>query len=295
MTQETSNLEELGEMSSMEKYIEVLLNKFPTPITQKELAEETFVTKSAISKIRDRIVTLCDIKVLGYEKKLLLSSNAETFTKLSLFFLSRLKLQVFLKSSYLKTIVKSWNVHEKLSNHLANLSYSDFFDENDTNKILEIILHNFSTITLPQPQFNYHDIKRTKMDGGLLMRFFAYFPLLNYLSSNIDTAIFENEKELDDLLKLRDKAFYFILHNFKKTFQNCEVVADIKEDDMKKVYIDAYLKAVDYYARKYFNEFTSIVAKRAKKKGVAFKRQYSEIGALFKPNNGSMVTYVTKD
>jgi len=282
---EKLSIEELDDMSSMERYIEVLLGKFPKPINQKELAKETSVTKSAISKIRDRIVPLCDIEVLGYEKKLLLNSNTETFTKLLFFFFSRLKPQIFLKSNYLKSVVKSWNVHEKLTKHLANLSYSRFFNEDDTNKIVEIIFYNLSTITFPQLHFNYHQIKRAKADAGLLMLFFAYFPVLGNLSSNFDGAIFENEKELNDLLRLRDKAFYFVLHNFKKGFQNWEVVTNIKEDDTKKVYVEAYLKVVDYYARKYANDFTSKAATRAKKKGIGFKSQYFEIGALFKPHN----------
>ena len=284
MSQETLSTEELDEMSSMERYIEVLLEKFPTPITQKELAHETAVTKSAISKIRDRIVLLCDIEVLGYEKKLLLSSKTETFTRLLLFFFSRLKPQVFLKSNYLKSVVKRWNIHEKFKKHLANLSYSDFFNEENTDKIVELVLHNLSIIALPQ-HFNYHEIKRAKKDVGFLMRFFAYFPVLDNLSSNLDLAIFADEKELIDLLRLRDKVFYFVLHNSLKAIQNWEVVTSIEENNTKKVSIEAYLKVVDYYARKYANDFTSKAAARAKKKGIAFKSKYFEIGAFFKPNN----------
>lgn len=282
MAQETIFTEELDEMSSMERYIEVLLGKFPRPITQKELAHETSVTKSAISKIRDRIVLLCDVKILGYEKKLLLSSKTETFTKLLLFFFSRLKPQVFLKSNYLKSVVKRWNIHEKLTRHLTNLCYSDFFDEDDTNKIVELILFNLSTIIPPQ-NFNYHEIKKSKMDVGLLMRFFAYFPVLDNLFSNFDMAIFDDEKELEDLLRLRDKTFYFVLHNSKKALQNWEVVTDIREEDKKKVYVEAYLKVIDYYARKYANDFTSKAATKAQQKGIDFKSKFFKIGVLFKP------------
>jgi len=285
MSQKPISIEELDEMTSIERYIEALLDEFPNPITQKELAEKTAVTKSAISKVRSKIVALCNVTVLGYQKKLLLGSDQETFSRLLLFFFNRLKPQVFFKSSYLKSLIKKMDVHNKISKHLANLHYSDYFDEKDTNKFIEIILYNVSAIRLPSPYFRDEMLKRKMDESGFLMRFAAYVPIINDFFSNFEVAIFANDKELIDLLGLRDKVFYFIMHNSERILQDWEVVTDVKDADKKAVYIEAYLKVIDYYVRKFANHFTSKMATRAKEKRIDFESQYSDIGAFFKPSS----------
>lgn len=285
MTEENLTAEELDELNSIANYIEILLNKFPNPITQTELAKEASVTKSAISKIREKLVTICDLKFLAYEKKLLLSLDSKIFVKLFFFFVfNRLKPEIILKSNYLKSIVDSWNIHERFSKNFEGLSYREFFEKEDTNKIIEIGLHNLSNIRVPQI-FSHSEIRKTKMNElGLLLRILAYFPILEDPFSKIDLAIFDNEEELFHLLRIRDKIFYFIMHNSKKMLRNWEVLQNIDEEN-KDVYLKAYIKAIEHYVRKYANQFNSKVKYKAKKMGIDFKSQYSEIGSFYKATN----------
>lgn len=281
MKQSLQTTEQLHEMDAVEKYIEVLLDKFPVPITQTELAEEASVTKSAVSKIRERLVALCDINVLAYEKKLLLSSDSRVFSQLFFFlFFSRLKPEIILKSNYLKSIVKSWNIHEKLSKNLEGLSYDKFFEKADTDKFIEIVLHNLSKIRVQQ-KFLHSELRKEKMnERGLLLRIFAYFPILEDPFSKIDLALFDEEEEMIHLLRLRDKVFQFIMHNSEKVLRNWEVLQSV-EGKKKDVYLEAYLKAVEHYVRKYIDQFTSKVQEKAKMNGIAFEAEYSEIGSFY--------------
>jgi hypothetical protein len=282
MSEETLADESLNELNSIEKYIEVLLNKFPNSITQTELAKESLVTKPAISKIRDKLVPLCDLKVLGYKKKLLLSSDSETLFKLIFFFFSRMKLHVILGSNYLKFLIKKMNIHEELSKSLENLSYTDFFDEQDTNIFLKILLFNLPKIKPPRFVID-SDLSKSKLDEeGLMVRFIAYFRNLDDIKSNFEIFVFDNEDELINLLRLRDKTYYFVRHNLEKALQNWEVVVEIKNEDKKNVYIEAYLTAIDYYALKIVNQLTEIMVTSAENKGVDFKKQYYAVGSLFK-------------
>lgn len=234
--------------------------------------------------MRSKIVALCDVRVLGFQKKLLLDSDQVTFSKLLLFFFNRLKPEIFFKSSYLKSFIKKMDVHLKISEYFANLHYSDYFDENDTNKFIEIILYNLSAIRLPASYFRDKLLKAKMDESGILISLAAYVPVINNLISNFKVAVFDNDKKLIELLKLRDKVFYFIIHNSEKILENWEVVTDVKEEDKKAVYMEAYLKVIDYYARKFANRFTSKVATRAKEKGIDFKSRYSDIGVFFKPD-----------
>jgi hypothetical protein len=269
-------------MDTIERYIEVLLDKFPVPITQTELAEEASVTKSAVSKIRERLVAICDINTLAYEKRLLLSTNSRIFTQLFFFLVfNRLKPEIILKSRYLKLIVKSWDIHGKLSKGLEELSYNEFFEEVDTDKFVEIALYNLSRIRAQQKLPNNELRKKKKMDElGLLLRIYAYFPIIKDPFSEIDLALFNDEEEMIHLLRLRDKIFRFVMHNSEKVLRNWEVLRNVDEEK-KDVYLEAYLKAVEHYVRKYIDQFTSKVQEKAEMKGIGFEVKYSEIGSFY--------------
>jgi hypothetical protein len=53
----------------------------------------------------------------------------------------------------------------------------------------------------------------------------------------------------------------------------------------KRVYLEAYLTAIEHYALKFVYQLTDTVVTNAENKGVDFKRQYYEIGSLFKPKD----------
>ncbi|MHA2301984.1 MAG: hypothetical protein ACXACD_13645 [Candidatus Thorarchaeota archaeon] len=283
MSEEEQSIEELDDLVSIERYIEVLLDKYPISISQTELAKESRVTKSAITRIRKHLATVCNIKVMAVEKKLLLNSDSETFSKLLMFFVvNRLKPQVFFQSRYLKTIIKALNIHEKLS-RIEDSIYAQYFDEPDTNKMIEIVLHNLANIQ-SQQLYSLASIQRTKTDEkGLMMRLLAYFPILN--DPKINFAIFQTQEELTGLLQLRDKLFFFIKHLALKLFQSWELVQSIKNEEDQNQHVQAYLYVVDYYARKVINQFTDDVVEKAQKLELDFNQEFYEIGAIFQPEH----------
>ena len=134
-------------------------------------------------------------------------------------------------------------------------------------------------------------------EKGLLMRLIAYFPILEDPTSTIDLKIFNNEKEMIDLLRLRDKVFYFILRNLKKILQDWDVIKNIRSEDEKAIHVEVYLNAINHYAQKYINQFTRNVATKAKNMSITFESQYYKIGTLFKPkqvNNNDCITLQNK-
>ena len=269
----------------MEKYISVLLEKYPKAITQAELAEASSVTKSAISKIRDKLVTLCDIKTLAFYKKLVLASDTKMVGKLFFFYVfHRLSPNVFLKSHYLHSLLQKWKIHERLSTDLAKLHYATFFDEKDTNLFITIILYNLTKAPLPSVLFQ-EDIHKVGMDQkGLMIRMMAYFPIIEDLRSNYDVPEIGTEEDMMALLELRDKVYHFILYHSKQLLPDWEVLENIDNDENKAKYVEAYLQVIDFYVQKYAKTFTSLVEAKAKKNKLPFEKQFYETGKLFKPN-----------
>ena len=286
MSNKTISAKEIDDMTSIERYIEMLLDEYPNAISQTELAQKTEVTKSAISKVRDKVVGFCDLEILGHKKKLLLSLDRATFWKLLFFFVNRLKPQVFFASNYLRAFIEKMDIHRKLSEQLSGLHYSDYFDKDDTNKFIEIALHNLSAIKIARP--SHGEMNRTKRgEVGSLARYAAYIPVINDIISKFDAAIFADEEDLAHLLKLRDKVFYFVIDNAERLLQNWEVLKDIKSKSKKAAYVEAYVRVVDFYMRKFSGDFSSIVAKRAEEAKIEFRKEYFKIGSFFRPGKAS--------
>ena len=44
------------------RYVAILADKYPRPLSHKDLAEYAHVSKAAVSKVRDRLYEVCDDK-----------------------------------------------------------------------------------------------------------------------------------------------------------------------------------------------------------------------------------------
>jgi hypothetical protein len=278
MTSNAISVEEIDEITSVERYIEILLEEYPNAISQKELAEKTAVTKSAISKIREKVVIFCDVKTLGYTKKLLLGQDEATFSKLLVFFINRFKPQVFFRSRYVKAFIENMSIHEKLVNQLEKLSYGEYFEKEDTEIFIQIVLRNLSRF--PQP-FLFDGIRHLRSrEAKSLVEYAAFVPFIMSFLTNFDMAVFVDKEELIQLLRLRDKVFSFILDNAERYLRNWEVLQDVDARNKKETYVEAYVKVIDYYLRKFSDAFTSSMEKRAGEIGVEFKKNYFDIGSF---------------
>jgi hypothetical protein len=169
-------------------------------------------------------------------------------------------------------------IHEKLADQLKKLSYGEYFEKEDTEMFIQIVLRNLSRS--PQP-FLFDGIRYLRSyEAESLVEYAAFVPFIMNLFANFDMAVFLDKGELIQLLKLRDKVFSFILDNAKRYLRNWEVLQDVDAKSKKETYVEAYVKVVDYYLRKFSDAFTSSMEKRAGEIGVEFKKDYFDIGGF---------------
>ena len=269
---------ELRTLKPLLKYFQVLIDEYPNPISQTELAEKSSVTKSAVSKIRDDLKRFCNMRVLAFQRKLLLKLDNETFWMiLGLFFLE-LKFQKFFRSNYMKHSLEKIKIHKKLV-EVKDLDYGKYFSEEDTNLIIELVLRNICSYQIDKDLWN--KFKTSLRTNEADFQVFSIMQVLSDVFSNFDLGVFENENELLRIIQLRDKFYVFIKSIAGKIINEWVVVKRIEDPQKKASYFEAYLAAIDYFLTSILSEATENIRKAAEEKKIPFDKRYSEIGESF--------------
>jgi hypothetical protein len=262
------------EFESLIDYVDVLIESFPKPITRKELAERTGVSKAAVTKIKNRLLKLCDKNALIFSGKLILQKD-ETYWKLFFVYFSLQRLPQFILSNYGLEIVKLFKVHSKISAQIRE--YPEYFSEKDTETMIRVFLHNLKNL----PMVN--EFKTNPVDPQLRVMLLSmnYMAALGTLFQGFDLPIETNEDSINMLI-IRDKAFCFAKHMIVKRLKEVGIMSTLSEKE-KTTYLEVYSGTVDFYLKRLLAVFTDLVEQVAKKKNLAFNEEFKVVGSLYKP------------
>src|SRR6266571_6606751 len=100
----SGGVSDAAELTSLTRYITILANKYPNPVTYRELASKARVSKAAISKVRDRLQSICDVKTLAYRRKLVLRTDATTFIRILVAFFTASTPGPLLRTPYVRAL-----------------------------------------------------------------------------------------------------------------------------------------------------------------------------------------------
>src|SRR5438552_8887984 len=89
---------DVKQLLPLEEYLAVLVQEFPTPIRATLLAEKSNRTKAAVTKVRERLLNVCDKTVMALDKGFLLLGNVDVIFALFLVFAANGQHQEFLSS-----------------------------------------------------------------------------------------------------------------------------------------------------------------------------------------------------
>jgi len=192
--------DDLRQFEGLTNYIEVLMSTFPTPITRKELAQKTGVSQAAITKIKKRLLELCEPNALIFSSKLILRTD-ETFWKLLVLYFLQMKPTKLLLSNYGWEMIKRMNIHPEISKRFNE--YSSHFSQKDTETIIRIALYNLKNFQIT------NQIKTTIGDPQQRMMLLStqYATAMGSVLQKLDLQI-ENIEDLLSILTIRDKLFY---------------------------------------------------------------------------------------
>ena len=273
-------------LKSLSRYIEVLVDQYPVPLTQSELAEKSAVTKSAISKIRDKLLELCNMRVIAYQRKMLLKSDFETFSKIFHLYFLQSKAQKLFMSRYAENVLNEMLIYEKLAKDLENFSFSKYFEKEDIKWVVNLVLQNVSSFEIQKDTFSViASAISSEIENRDLSEIIPYIQLVTKLLTNFEI-ILENEAELKKTLLLRDKFYFFIKNNLNKMLAELEVIKEIEDEEERKARKELLSVIALHYLNKAAKQITQHIKKKSMEKEISFLKEYNEIGIFFRDISG---------
>lgn len=262
------------------KYIQALVDSYPIPISQSELARRSSVTKSAISKTRNALLELCDIPTIAIKKKLVLKSDFETFMEIFHVYFMQSKTEELFESDYAKAVLNPTEIYNKLSRALKEFSFTEYFGKEDIDWAIKLVLQNVLSFRIQKETVSVIVAALSdKIEDENLSEIIPYIQLVAKLFTNFEINI-RNEEELKKTLTLRDKTYLFIKDNAVKVISKLDDVREIPNSEEKKAGIKLLTKIVERFLRKTSEEITEYLWQQAKTKGIPFLDEYKEVGTL---------------
>jgi len=268
-------------LKSLNKYVEVLVDQYPVSMTQTELAQKSGVTKSAISKVRNRLLELCDMRVVAFERKMVLRSDFETFERIFHHYFLRLRAERLFESKYAKHVLNEMQIYEKLSKSLERFSFSKYFDKEDVNWAINLVLQNVSSFQIQKDTFSViASALGSEIESRELSEVIPYIQLVTRLLTDFQVVL-ETEVDLNRTLLLRDKLYFFVKNNLSKVLVELDVVNEIEDEEEKKAREELLSVIALHYLNKAIKQITQHIQKESKRKGIQFLKEYGEIGTFF--------------
>lgn len=290
--QETTLTREVNvtRLEPLADYIFILANQYPVAITKKRLAELAGVTMAAVSKTRDRIYSICDLKALAYSK-LVLRSDATTVGKvLSVFFFGP-RLGRLLKSPYGKSLQKKWtmDIHGQLCKAIPE--YSKIFSNEDALFVAGLVFRNIAD--------SLNGLKVAGLAG--LGKNDAQQMISYYVSAGMDRLgpnfrrYLKDENAMKRVLELRDRAWFLTLELVKTRLPLVfsRFLDTLSDQTTRDSYLKAYSELIAFYLRHFvFESITAEIRQAAKKAEIDFQDTYSVLGSFYTPEHGDLVNRV---
>jgi hypothetical protein len=256
---------------ALESYLTVLVREYPRPIRPVELANKTQHTKAAVSKLRVKLLKLCDERTMALDRGFLLKSDFPVLANLFQVFALTGKHREFLSSQYVKELFESERFHSMISAMFP--LYARYFRVDDTSFLTDKILN----ITANVDPDELRRIIRLLSGGPTKIIAFALGMSFSKILERVHFSI-NSQEELMKVIILRDKLFYLV-----KDFlwSRLDTMRIFKTMDMEKKqkYHEVYKNSVDFYLRQYFELTTEPIKQAAKASGITGITKFPAVGS----------------
>jgi len=209
----------IEELNSLSKYLWVLIDSYPTPINQSEIANRTDVSRSAITRIKNSLNRLCDLKSLAYERKMVLKNDFDTRFLLVFHFLwngTLTEFKSFLDSKYFMEMVLDTDLYTKIKETHPDFPIEKYYTKEDISWLMTFFVKKMVNY---QPKMENDLIVGLNVErDGVVQQIIAQnFPLnfakmyMGLFDSSL--SFLETESDFLKVLELRDKTQLLLLEN----------------------------------------------------------------------------------
>lgn len=273
-TAKNKGKDEFHELKGLVGYVDALMDSFPEPISRKELAKKTGVSQPAITKVKNRLLNLCEQNAFLFSNKLILRTDETSWKLLSFYFL-QMKPTKMLLSNYGWQMIKLMNLHSKISEKIRE--YATHFNEKDTEIMTRIVLYNLDNFqVVNQIRTSISDPQQRTMLLSI-----QYVSAAQNILQKLDLPI-EKAEDLRSVLTIRDKLFYFIRDLIWQQAQKADIMRELPTEE-KATYLKVYSTTIDFYLKKLFGIGTNFIKQAAQRRNLEFKKDYEKIGVFYTP------------
>ncbi len=209
----------IEELKSVERYLWILIDSYPSPINQAEIASRTMVSRSAVTRIRDTLIKLCDLKSLAWQRKLILKNDIDTRMILLTGFLwngNVSDLKRYLGSHYFMEMVLDADLYSKITESYPQYTFDLYFSKGDFTWLKKISIDkmlNYQT-EMDDNVFIGFNIEQEDMVQQIVIQNLPQnfkFIMNGFLDSSLK--FLKEETDFIKLLVLRDKIHLFLREN----------------------------------------------------------------------------------
>lgn|GEM_PF-6085406 len=242
----------------LEKYLETLVKTYPTPIRANELADKTGYSKAAVSKIRDRLLQICDQNIMLFDKGFVLSDSLNILPQIFIVFLAHGKHRSFLASRFFKAFIKPEKIHQRIAEIFP--LYANVFTVEETGFLIGKLVESINRLPEADFKFLLKLISAKKPADVLKLK------SLDTIQESLKKLEFtlNNKEELLIAIQLRDK-FFFIIRDFLWAQIDGMRILKREEFSKRESYIFVYKDTIDFYLRDVFENVKPGLSKAGKK------------------------------
>ena len=276
-----SNIEELV---TINRYIPILLDNYPTPLNQTELAIIAGVSKAAITKVKEKLFLICELKTMAYKHKLVLKMDDDTITNLFFFYLTRdfSDWKNFFISNYFDSYLKQKIFYNEIKTQFKLNKFDLYFSEDDFNWVIQFLrkkLINYSPKTSESiryfPIIDGNDMSKNLLVTKIINNSYDIVPFI------LDTDLsFLNKEDYIKLLEIRTKIYHYIKNEYGEI--SLKVISPLieflnidKEKDKEKI-IQGSSLIFPYLLKKIFKNFTQFIYDSAQKNKIVLEEKYKK-------------------
>jgi len=255
----------------LDRYLAILLESYPKPIRAAELAEKAKTSKSAITKIRERLLSVCDPKAMLFERGFVLSSDDGPLQSLFLVFAGTGRHRQFLSSKLVRRFVTQKALYPKIIKQFPK--FETHFTAEDTEFMLTKILEATARIEPRDLQSffkTYYFGKPAKLAVDTL-------PDISAIINKIQFK-FKNQRDLQKTFVIRDKLFLFFRDSLWARIEKMDILDTLSSDE-RQFYIKTYKHTTDFYLKRSFEQLNEPLLAAAKNLGFSEKEIPVEIGS----------------
>lgn len=262
------------------RYLKVLTEKYPRPLTPKQLSKLSGVSLAAVSKVRERLFPLCDVNSLGATRRaLLLSNDLDTIAKVGFAFYMDSKLGQFLRTPYARTFIRKsvLNGHEKLAQML--IDYPSFLDKSDILFLEDLAIRIVTDALDHLPRVSIHGFDPENLRATILNQVIQF---MDEVSPSLSHYL-KDQETLEHILVIRDRLWYMTHEVLRRNVRDffSLVLAALPSDELREIYVTVYLHTAELYLQSLvFDAITQKIREAANSVNVPWRHHYDTLGAM---------------